>query len=409
MPGNISHITVLDITAPTQPAPTIDLLDREFWRTRQHDAWTWARAHDPVHWDEHSRIWAVTKHADVMYVERHPELFSSRGAYRLNEADVEANMIAHDDPQHLKQRRLVNRGFTPQAVRARSSHVERMIEVMVERATGSGSCEVVESLASQLPARFTCWLLGLPEDDWPTVKVWSEKLMRIDAVMFDNDAAMGLFEANAELYQLITDRVPALRGCPAGDGLLSTWSHADIDGQALSIEQIHHETGLFVAGGAETTRTAIAHGLRAFCDHPDAWESLHARPELIPTAVDEVIRWVTPLNNMFRKVTTDTELRGRPLRTGDRVALVYPSANRDEEVFDDPFRFDITRSPNPHLAFGHGTHFCLGANFARRELELLFHALTRAWTGLHVIEELDVEPNIFAPAVRRFVLGFTPR
>ena len=127
------------------------------------------------------------------------------------------------------------------------------------------------------------------------------------------------------------------------------------------------------------------------------------------SAVDEVLRWVTPLNNMFRKVTTDTEVRGTALKAGDRVALIYPSANRDEEVFDDPFTFDITRNPNPHIAFGFGTHFCIGRNFARREIEMLLGKLTREWTNLHVVEEIDVEPNIFAPAVRSFVMGFSPR
>jgi cholest-4-en-3-one 26-monooxygenase len=177
----------------------------------------------------------------------------------------------------------------------------------------------------------------------------------------------------------------------------------------MTYEQIHHETGLFVAGGAETTRTAIGHGLRTFCDHQDQWEMLYEQPSLLTSAVDEVLRWVTPLNNMFRRVTADTEVHGVTLRAGDRIALVYPSGNRDEAVFDDPFRFDITRNPNPHVAFGYGTHFCIGRNFARRELEVLFGKLSAAWTHLRVVEEIDVEPNIFAPAVRRFVMGFDVR
>jgi cytochrome P450 family 142 subfamily A polypeptide 1 len=197
-------------------------------------------------------------------------------------------------------------------------------------------------------------------------------------------------------------------GCPADD-LLSVWTQAEIDGQKLSPEQIVHETGLFIAGGAETTRTVIAHGLRAFADHPDQWELLHDHPEHVPTAVEEMIRWVTPLNNFFRDATEDTEVAGQPIAAGDRVILLYPSANRDEAVFDEPDRFDVTRDPNPHVAFGHGTHFCLGANFARHELRLLLEALTRRITDLRPLAEPDVEPNIFARAVRSFPLAFRAR
>ncbi len=390
-------------------APAIDFLDREFWRTRQHEAWRWARVNDPVHRDEKNGFWAITRHADVQYVERNPEIFSSYRAYRLNETPTESNMIANDDPRHLQQRRLVNRGFTPKAVREQSARFEDMIDGLVDPVTPEGRCEVVDAIAGQLPARFTCNLLGLPEENWRKVKGWSERLMRIDSMAYDNDVMMGLMEVTQELYQMVMTKVPELRGCPMSDGLLSKWSHAEIDGEQLDLETVFHETGLFVAGGAETTRTAIAHGLRTFCDHNDQWELLHDQPELIPTAVDEVIRWVTPLNNMFRKVTKDTELAGKQLAAGDRVALIYPSANRDETVFDDPFTFDVTRSPNPHVAFGYGTHFCLGANFARRELEILFGKLTREWTNLRIEDEIDVEPNIFAPAVRSFGLAFDRR
>lgn len=392
----------------TEPPVTVDLRDPEFWRTRQHEAWTWARANDPVLRDEASGLWAITKHADVLHVERHAEVFSSLRTYRLNETPTESNMIASDDPRHVQQRRLVNRGFTPKAVREQSPRFEAMIDSMVDPLTPTGRCEVVDAIAGQLPARFTCNLLGLPEGEWRTVKGWSEKLMRIDSMAFDQEAMAGLMEVTMELWNIVQTKVPELRGCPA-DGLLSTWSNAEIDGEPLDVETVFHETGLFVAGGAETTRTAIAHGLRTFCDHPDQWELLHDQPELIPSAVDEVIRWVTPLNNMFRKATRDVELRGKTIEEGDRLALVYPSANRDEEVFDDPFTFDVTRSPNPHVAFGYGTHFCLGANFARRELEILFGKLTREWTNLRVETEIDVEPNIFAPAARSFGLAFDAR
>lgn len=397
------------MTATESPAPAIDLLDPTFWRDRQHEAWTWCRAHDPVHRDEANGFWAVTRHADILHVERDGQLFSSLGAYRVNETPMETNMIAKDDPEHLAQRRLINKGFAPKAVRAKADGFETLIHGLVDAVTPDGQAEIIDAIAGQLPARFTCSLLGIDEEEWRQVKTWSEQLMRIDSMMFDESAMAGMVQVTTELMELVHDRVPTERGCPMGEGLISQWSHAELDGEPLPIDQIFHEVGLFVAGGAETTRTAIAHGIRTFCDHPDQWELLHEQPELIPSAVEEIIRWVTPLNNMFRKATRDTELGGKQIAAGDRLALVYPSANRDEDVFDDPFTFDVRRNPNHHLSFGHGTHFCIGSNFARRELEILFGKMTRDWKDIHVVEEIDVEANIFARAVRSFTLGFTPR
>jgi len=207
----------------------------------------------------------------------------------------------------------------------------------------------------------------------------------------------------------VVAKTDEFRSCPA-DGLMSKWANATLlDGSPMPAETVFHETGLFVSGGSETTRTAIAHGLRTFCDHNDQWELLYEHPKRLGTAVDEVIRWVTPLNNMFRKATGDVELRDKTIRAGERVMLVYPSANRDEEVFDDPNTFDVTRSPNNHIAFGYGTHFCIGANLARHELELLFRKLTRDWTNLCPISEPDVELNHFARVVRSFELAFDVR
>jgi cytochrome P450 family 142 subfamily A polypeptide 1 len=241
------------------------------------------------------------------------------------------------------------------------------------------------------------------------MKVWSERLMRLDAAQMDPTVLADLMPTLQQLMETVVTKTEEFRQCPAG-GLMSTWANASmLDGDSMPVETVFHETGLFVSGGSETTRTAIAHGLRAFCDHNDQWELLYAEPQYLPSAVDEVIRWVTPLNNMFRKATRDVELRGVTIEAGDRLMLVYPSANRDEDVFDDPFTFDVCRSPNNHLAFGYGTHFCIGANFARHELELLFGKLTRDWTNLRVVTEPDVELNHFARAVRSFELAFDAR
>jgi cholest-4-en-3-one 26-monooxygenase len=273
---------------------------------------------------------------------------------------------------------------------------------------GCEEAEVVESLSGQVPARLTCRLLGYPEDMWPRLKTWSEDLMRVDMRERDGETFASFIDANMDFATEFGKLAPAKMGCPADD-LMSIWLHAKIDGHALPPEAMVHEIGLFIAGGAETTRTALSHGLRAFCDNPDQWEAMAADPTLIPGAVEEVLRWVTPLNQMFRRVVSDDRIGDQPVRRGDRVIMLYPSANRDEAVFKDPFTFDIRRSPNPQIAFGFGTHLCIGANLARATLIEVFSQLCTLVTNLRPVTEPDVEPNIFARAVRSFRLGYDLR
>jgi cholest-4-en-3-one 26-monooxygenase len=386
-----------------------DLLDPHLYQRNPHDLWTWMRANEPVYRDERNGLWGITRHADLMFVERTSSVFVSGQGYRALWSPDEINMIAQDDPRHRQQRMLVQGKFTGKAVAARRSDIAaltgRLIEEMLSAGTAS---EVVHALAGQLPARTTALLLGYPEEMWPEVMSWSERLMRTDMRERSGEVFCDFVDANMEFMGALGEVARERAGCPADD-LISTWVHAKIDGEPLSPYAIAHEVGLFIAGGAETTRTAISHGLRAFCDHPDQWEALAANPDLIPRAVEEVLRWVTPLNNMFRRAAVDTEISGVPIHRGDRIVMLYPSANRDEEVFADPFTFDITRDPNPHLAFGFGTHLCIGTHQARASLAEVFGQLSQRITNLHVVTEPDVEPNIFARAVRSFTIGYTPR
>jgi cholest-4-en-3-one 26-monooxygenase len=385
-------------------APAVDLLEPDWWcdLERVHGFFSWARREAPVYRDANG-CHVVTRHADVVDVERRSHVFSSRGSYRVNIAMDESNMIALDDPEHIAQRRLVSRRFTPRAVQDGAARIAACIDDLLDAVADAGRLEVVRDLAAPLPSRLTAELLGFPEERWEDVRSWSERLMRTDAVTFDNDAATGMMSAIMEFNPVLQNTAADRRACPADD-LISVWAEAGMDPMTMM-----HETGLFIAGGAETTRTVIARGLAILAAHPDQWEAAAADPDLVPGLVEEVIRWVTPLNNMFRRVVADDRIGEQPVRAGDRVMLAYPSANRDEAVFDDPFRFDIRRAPNPHLAFGQGTHFCLGANLARLELRLLFGALTRRWTALRVITPPDIEPNVFAGAVRRFDLAFELR
>ena len=386
----------------------VDLLDPELYKSNPHDVWAWMRANEPVYRDEKNKLWGITRHADIMDVERRSSVFSSSGVYRAVLSPGESNMIAQDDPRHRQQRMLVQPQLTHAGVATRTAEVEALVAELVAEAVAQGEFDVVELLAGQLPARLTARLLGFPEEMWPQVKSWSERLMRTD--MRDRDPLImdEFIDANREFLGAMMPILEEVSACPRND-FMSIWAHAEIDGQKLPPEAIFHEVGLFIAGGAETTRTAISHGIRAFIDHPEQWEEMAAKPELIDSAVEEVLRWVTPLNNFFRMALTDDAVGGQPIAAGDRIIMLYPSANRDEAVFENPFSFDIHRNPNPHLSFGFGTHLCIGANLARLVLTTMFRELSAQATGLSVISEPDVEANIFARAVKSFQIRVTPR
>ncbi len=387
---------------------TIDLLDPALYQSNPHDVWAWMRANETVYRDEKNKLWGITRHADVMDVERRSSVFSSEGVYRAVLSPGESNMIAQDDPRHRQQRMLVQPQLTHAGVATRTAEVEALVAELVAEAVAQGEFDVVELIAGQLPARMTARLLGFPEEMWPEVKSWSERLMRTD--MRDRDPLImnEFIDANREFLGAMMPIIEEVSACPRND-FMSIWANAEIDGQKLPPEAIFHEVGLFIAGGAETTRTAISHGLRAFVDHPDQWEEMAAKPELINSAVEEVLRWVTPLNNFFRMALTDDVVGGQPIAAGDRIIMLYPSANRDEAVFENPFEFDIHRNPNPHLSFGFGTHLCIGANLARLVLTTVFRELSVRATDLSVVSEPDVEANIFARAVKSFQIRVTPR
>lgn len=386
----------------------IDLLDPELYKSNPHDVWAWMRANEPVYRDEKNKLWGITRHADVMDVERRSSVFSSQGVYRAVLSPGESNMIAQDDPRHRQQRMLVQPQLTHAGVAKRTAEVEALVAELVAEAVSLGEFDVVELLAGQLPARLTARLLGFPEEMWPQVKSWSERLMRTDMRERDPLIMNEFIDANREFLGAMMPIMEEVTACPRND-FMSIWSHAEIDGQRLPPEAIFHEVGLFIAGGAETTRTAISHGIRAFIDYPEQWEELAATPELIDSAVEEVLRWVTPLNNFFRMALTDDVVGGQPISAGDRIIMLYPSANRDESVFNHPFAFNIHRNPNPHLSFGFGTHLCVGANLARLVLTTMFRELSAQATDLAVVTEPDVEANIFARAVRSFQIRVSPR
>jgi cytochrome P450 family 142 subfamily A polypeptide 1 len=389
----------------------LDLRDPEFYRSDPQEVYSSLRADAGLVRDRNGFV-AVARHADVLAAERDAAHLVSSQGYRVHHEPLETTMISQDDPGHLLQRRRLASMLTPRAVACHAGPYRELIDSLLDEADRAvvtdGSVEVVDALAAQLPSRITGELIGFGQERWRDVKSWSERQMRLDTRDVDAWAMDEFMSSINEWLLVMMELLPQKAACP-GDDFFSRWQHPHDGQEPMGFEAMVVESGLLIAGGAETTRTVIAHGLRIFCDHPDQWELLHDRPALIPSAVEELIRYVSPLNNMFRTAVADVTINGAPVAAGERLALLYPSANRDETVFEDPHRFDVTRPPATHLAFGHGTHFCLGANLARLEVRLLLEEMTARCTNLRVVTEPDVEPNVFARAVRRFDLAWDRR
>ncbi|HWE57759.1 MAG TPA: cytochrome P450 [Acidimicrobiales bacterium] len=391
---------------------TPNLLDPQFYADidAMHAALRQLRVDGPVWKDRANDLVAVLGHEEIIAVEKRADLFSSDGGYRsvVQPPGLERDMIALDDPDHAAQRSLVSRMFTPRAVRRLIPFIESNIAELIAAVRDRGEMDVVDDLAAPLSSRLAAHIIGFGPDDAPSVRSWSERLMRIDRVPHEPAVMAEFMAAIMEFSQVIGPIADARREAPADD-LVSVWATAELNGCPVGPETLVQETGLFISGGAETTRTVIARGLAELAGHPEDWEAMGADPDLIPGAVEEMVRWVTPLNNFFRTALAPASVGGHDVDAGQRLILLYPSANRDERVFKDPYTFDIRRSPNPHVAFGFGTHFCLGSSLARLQLRLLLGQLTRQLKSLEVVELPDIEPNIFAGAVRSFRLGFEPR
>jgi cholest-4-en-3-one 26-monooxygenase len=389
----------------------LDLRDPDFYRRDPQDVWARLREHDGLVRDRHGFV-ALARFADVLAAERNAADLSSARGYRVHWEPLERTMISQDDPDHAAQRRRLSPTLTPRAVGAHADGYRALVRELVDAAVAEhadrGAVEVVDALAAPLPCRITAELIGFDPEDWRKVKDWSERQMRLDTRDVDPEIeesfTTSVFEWMMDMQAIIPKRM-----AEPTDDWFSRWLFPPDGQEPLPPNDMIMEVGLLIAGGAETTRTLISHGLRTFCDHPDQWELLHREPQRIPAAVEELLRWVSPLNNMFRTAVRDTEVHGQPILEGERVALLYPAANRDPAAFAEPDRFDITRTASMHLAFGHGTHFCLGANLARLEMRLLLEDLTARITNLRPVTEPDVEPNVFARAVRSFELGFDLR
>ncbi|GAA1924204.1 cytochrome P450 [Nocardioides marmoribigeumensis] len=349
------------------------------------------RATSPVFWVEQTPeahagfpdskgYWALTRHADVSAVSKNSKDWSSqangaiiRFAPDMTREQVELQsvmIINQDPPDHTKFRQIISRGFTPRGIGALRADLEARTQRIVSEAVEKGTGNFVDDIASELPLQAIADLLGVPQEDRHKLFHWSNQMMSYDDPDVDGDPESASIEILGYMMAMAEERKAEPR-----DDLVTKLITADVDGHgALGPDEFGYFTIMLTVAGNETTRNAITHGMKAFFDHPDQWELFkRERPQ---TAYDEIIRWATPVTVFQRTALHDTSVGGQDVAAGERVGLFYASANHDPEVFEDPFTFDITRSPNPHLSFGgHGAHYCIGANLARMEVELIFNAI----------------------------------
>lgn len=379
---------------------TIDLLDGDFYINDPYPTYAWMRDHSPVHWDPINELWGISRYDDIVEIERRKDMFISsdqaKGGYRPN-LPADPAIIGLDDPLHAKRRALVARRFTSKAVADKQPQIRTVVAGLIDAALAKGTAEVIADLASPLPALMIGRLLGFDDADWPKLRDWSERTIALGGGprYFNDDgvnAAIEFAVAASELFE-------SKKGCPMDD-LMTMYTTAVIDGEPLGPNEVVSDALLLLDGGAETTRTVIARTLLLLDAHPEQWAALQAGAD-IGVAVEEFIRYVTPIHNMCRVASTDYDLHGTIIPAGNQVLLMYSSANRDPLHFTDPETFDITRTPNQHIAFGFGTHFCLGAALARLEIRTFFEEFVRRVDSFRIVPgTVDEMPNAFVYGVK---------
>jgi cytochrome P450 family 142 subfamily A polypeptide 1 len=371
-------------------APPISLLAADFYVDGARDAYAWMRAHAPVYFDEPNHLWGVSTYAGVLAVGRDPSTFSSAGGSRPDTGPMPW-MIDMDAPDHLKRRKLVSRGFTSARVRAMRAKVTEICDDLIDRVCEQGECDFVRDLAAPLPMVVIGDMLGIPASDRGQLLRWSDDMLR--SLSGDPESLAAAAVAFGEFDRYARAMIAARRSSPTDD-LVSVLVHAEVDGARLGDDEIVMETLLLLVGGDETTRHVTVGGTEQLLADPDTKARLLADPALLPDAVEEMLRWVTPIKNMARTTTREVELEGVTLPAGTRLVVLYESANFDDAKFSSPELFDVERAPNDHLAFGFGAHFCLGASLARLELLVMFDRLLARLPDLELASDAPLVHTI---------------
>ncbi len=389
-----------------------------------HDDFERLRREEPVSYQPENGIiyggingkgfWAITKYDDIVACARNPHVFSSwvGGTNVPDHQEMDLDyirmlMINMDPPQHTKFRALVRRGFTPRQVAAMKQGCADWVDKTFDAAPVGETFDFVRWVAGEIPLQILAEVMGIPQSDRQMIFDWSNRLIGFDDPEFQtsmDDARL----AAAEVWMYANERAEERRGSDGTD-LISLLVNGTVDGEHLTEMEFDAFFLMLCVAGNETTRNAMSGGLLALLERPDVMAELWANPDLIDTAVEEVLRWVTPVMHFRRTATQDTVLRGAHIREGDKVVLFYPSGNRDEDHFDDPYRFDIRRNPNYHLSFGNGEHFCLGAHLARLELRLAFRQMIERYSTIELMGEPRRLRSNFINGIKEMPVKLTPR
>ncbi|MGE0218370.1 cytochrome P450 [Mycolicibacterium sp.] len=387
----------------------VDLADGRFYAdgAAAREAYRWMRANQPVFRDRNG-LAAATTYQAVLDAERNPDLFSSAGGIRPDQPGM-PYMIDMDDPAHLLRRKLVNAGFTRKRVMDRLPSIEALCDTLIDAVCERGECDFVRDLAAPLPMAVIGDMLGVLPTEREMLLKWSDDLVCGLSSHVDEQTVQMLMDTFAA-YTAFTMGVIADRRAHPTDDLFSILVNSEVEGQRMSDDEIVMETLLILIGGDETTRHTLSGGTEQLLRHRDQWQRLVADPELLPGAIEEMLRWSSPVKNMCRTLTADTEFYGTQLRAGEKMMLMFESANFDESVFGDPDVFRMDRNPNSHLAFGFGTHFCMGNQLARLELRIMLTRVLQRLPDLRLADdgELPLRPANFVSGLEAMPVVFSP-
>ena len=390
--------------------PDVDLTAGSFYADGgAREAYRWMRANEPVFRDRNG-LAAASTHQAVLEAERTPEVFSNTGGIRPDNPAM-PYMIDMDDPDHLLRRKLVNAGFTRKRVMDKLAGIEQLCDTLIDAVCERGECDFVRDIAAPLPLVVIADMLGVLPEDRATLLKWSDDLVCGLSSQADEAQLQAVMDAFAGYSAFAMETIAKRRGAPADD-LFSILVDSEVDGQKMADDEILMESLLILIGGDETTRHTLSGGTEQLLRHGH-WGSLVGDPALIPGAVEEMLRWTSPVKNMCRTLMQDIEFHGTELKQGEKIMLMFESANFDEKVFGDPENFRIDRNPNNHMAFGFGTHFCMGNQLARLELTTMLRKLTERLPDLRLAPEvtdsaLPLRPANFVSGLEKMPVVFTP-
>lgn len=398
-----------DTTAPQRPtAPHLTgaLFDDSFYAGDPFPHYARLRAEAPLVWHENPGVWIVSRHADVIAVSRDPGTFSSARGILTMEIGVEypspPTMMHTDPPVHTRLRNVLSSGFRPSRIRRLEPQIRARIEALVAQIPDGEQVDIVDALAGPLPLMVICDLLGLPPEQWRTFMEWSDAVIPGAAELSAERRAEMIDSLDSLLRDTIAQRMSA-----PGTDFVSDLVTADADGSPLDEDEIHMLVNQLLIAGNETTRNLLSGGLVALAQHPDQWQLLRDDASVIPSAVEELLRWTTPVVGFMRTATTETELSGQRIYAGDPLLLLYASADRDEAEFGNSGEvLDVTRSPNAQLSFGFGPHFCIGAALTRLEARVALEAMVQRFARLAVTGALERTPSGIIAGVRRAEMTF---